>query len=925
MKRLYLILFATAALAAIASCAKEDLVDPGQANQNEVTALTISFDETKTSLVDGKTRWAAGDVVRIYDSSGSFYEDKKVSEADAGKTSINVEVKMKDKVFYAVYPSTAAAGIDTSKVLIRIPNDPDGRFSSANICAAKGASDAPLKLRNVTAVMKVTVSSGNAVEFIQLSAANGMTGTYKVGLEGDTPAVSAVSPSKSAKVAIGGIDGVYYIPVAPGVYAKDFSLTALRGNGGYQTLRSKSDNAIAINTIVDMGMIGDNLTTGLSGEGTSASPYLISNLGEYTAFAASVNMGNQYSGKYLSLTTDVDNVQSPIGYYYGSDDQAPFCGHFLGNGHTISLDIDGTVDDYKDYKALFGLLGEKGCIDGLKLTGIIKSSGKYAAGLVAYSRGTTVKDAEGKDVYSNEITNCESSVAVEGGECVGGMAGYATMTNVRNCKNTGTVKAKFNAGGMVGYFYQGLVEKSTNSGSVSATEACGGVLICPTGYHVFSNLDGSDAVGTSTIPAKGVGGITGWTQNVNLTDNLNSAEIKGVSKVGGVAGSLYWSTSKGNANTGNITGTQDFIGGIVGWTYTNSNNIDDVNVGNITGRAAVGGIAGMTNGGRSNGIVTVKDCRNNGSISASNQIAGFFYNNNNNAHIDNLAAAGGIVGLVGEYQNQVAKLSGCVNNGTVYGKGTAVGGIIGLRECPLNGTRGGYADACINNGNIESGLHRAGGIVGMDFQRFTSGVFIIRNCANHGVIKAPNVVAGIVGYLSVNYATTDASAVTGYHETVLNCYNDGKIIYKQGSYNENAGPYASGIVGFTRQGLVENVVNYGAITPETGSYVATDLYLGETVGFLGRIVEINHLFCSSSSSFPMYFASPNNSEMLERKIGDVTGRFNAEGTLDEPVALDGDNYDKIIPVLNYWVSKNNTDEVTYKTWKLGSKGPVFED
>ncbi|MBR4910607.1 MAG: hypothetical protein IKZ47_04725, partial [Clostridia bacterium] len=44
----------------------------------------------------------------------------------------------------------------------------------------------------------------------------------------------------------------------------------------------------------------------LSGEGTEESPYLIATGADLAYFAAQVNGGNGYSGKYIKLTDDID-------------------------------------------------------------------------------------------------------------------------------------------------------------------------------------------------------------------------------------------------------------------------------------------------------------------------------------------------------------------------------------------------------------------------------------------------------------------------------------------------------------------------------------------------------------------------------------------------------------------------------------------
>lgn len=62
-----------------------------------------------------------------------------------------------------------------------------------------------------------------------------------------------------------------------------------------------------------------------SGNGTQESPYQISSAQELRAFAENVNNGNNYSGEYVELTTDIDLREeewTPIGHYVVRDDHS---------------------------------------------------------------------------------------------------------------------------------------------------------------------------------------------------------------------------------------------------------------------------------------------------------------------------------------------------------------------------------------------------------------------------------------------------------------------------------------------------------------------------------------------------------------------------------------------------------------------------
>ena len=89
MKKIYLFLLAAAGILAVASCAREELIDKsGEAVNEETTTLTFSFGETKTALVDGKTTWEAGDKIRVYTSNAGFYRDVEVPAEAVGKVDV---------------------------------------------------------------------------------------------------------------------------------------------------------------------------------------------------------------------------------------------------------------------------------------------------------------------------------------------------------------------------------------------------------------------------------------------------------------------------------------------------------------------------------------------------------------------------------------------------------------------------------------------------------------------------------------------------------------------------------------------------------------------------------------------------------------------------------------------------------------------
>lgn len=934
MKKFSILLFAAASIFAVASCERDELTEPVQAvaGDGETTTITLAFDDTKTALVDGKTTWVAGDKVRIYSKKGTTYQDVEVPESAAGKAAVEVEVNMRSDTLYAVYPVESANGIvSDTLVSIVLPAKPDGLFASANICVAVAKKSTTLKFKNVTSVLKVNVNSGNVVEILQVKAQNAMNGTFTVGYdEAGVPELTATSTSRSATVAIGGIDGDYYIPVAPGAYASEFAMTALRGNGGYQTVQSSRENTLVVNTIYNLGTIGSNLSTGLPGEGTEASPYTISNDGEFGAFLASVNMGNPYSGKYVSLNTELEEpVQSPVGFYNASDDQSPFGGIFLGNNHTVKVDIDEANVDNKNYMALFGVLDEGGAIKDLKVSGSVKAEGDYSAGVVAYVRGSA--DAK---AY---ITNCTSDVVVAStGDRVGGIAGYATQAEFDNCTNNGKVDGNNSVAGIVGYTYYATVVNSRNTAPVTsnATNSTG----------ILSVANGASWFDASNYNA-GTGGIIGWAQNSEVKDCSNSADITAFVKVGGIVGSTYWTNVTDVTNSGNITGKgyREYniasqmgtalgsgAGGAIGYQLISGTLKNATNSGNVKGYTGVGGLVGVIT---SNQSVAPKviNVTNTGNVTT--DISGGAPTSETGSITSFPRGVGGMNpgtgGIIGSaismrYAGTNPVIEDCVNKGEVFSNAVNVGGILGLSYDAGNSTAPvyKYIDRCVNEGNVTGGPYRVGGILGYTFSRYV-GRTAIRNCANHGTITGTRetnggtVVGGIAGGCGANVNNYRGNAG---HISIYNCYNDGDVLYSTATLID---PYVGGIIGFvwgnSAFGNLYNVAYVGPANKTAEPASGAEGYLGALAG--NQYADyLNYAFHLEGIAGGRPVGTAGNAARTT-----TICTFDKEGTLSQDVTANNKQCGTLLEVLNEWQNYYVGDGNVYYNWVKGSNGyPVFD-
>ncbi|MBR0285575.1 MAG: hypothetical protein IJQ96_00960, partial [Bacteroidales bacterium] len=128
------------------------------------------------------------------------------------------------------------------------------------------------------------------------------------------------------------------------------------------------------------------------GNGTPEDPYLIAEPAHWLKLESDLASGFTYDGYYFKLVEDL-TISRMAGL-----DTKPFSGTFDGNGHVLTLDLDGT-----DYAALFGCL-DGATIKNLHLAGNVTSY-LYPAAVAAYvsSNGTH---------RPSTIVNCENSAAI---------------------------------------------------------------------------------------------------------------------------------------------------------------------------------------------------------------------------------------------------------------------------------------------------------------------------------------------------------------------------------------------------------------------------------------------------------------------------------------------------------------------------------
>lgn len=256
------ILFAMAALAALASCQKADLAEQNSVNTNGERVITAYFDNagTKTTL-DGVTpKWEPNDKIMLLNRLNHDEITLGESNISADGKSVTITTSLEGPL-YAVYPSTAAGAeeIETENIVpvTLSAENQDGTFASANICVAK-ENDGSLAFKNVTSVLHLTqtaadtkvneiiITTGSATAYIA------GTGTVDMSTTGQPALTLSSGQSNKIKVKSASAKSDYYIAVAPITLPAGTAFGFATGSelGGTNLSEAKT---IAANTIYNIG------------------------------------------------------------------------------------------------------------------------------------------------------------------------------------------------------------------------------------------------------------------------------------------------------------------------------------------------------------------------------------------------------------------------------------------------------------------------------------------------------------------------------------------------------------------------------------------------------------------------------------------------------------------------------------------------
>ena len=357
----------------------------------------------------------------------------------------------------------------------------------------------------------------------------------------------------------------------------------------------------------------------------------------------------------------------------------------------------------------------------------------YVAGIAANNTGGTIETCT---VESSTITGTNNSDNQASQSLAGGIAAFNTVLGnikgtIEGCKVTGrsvsTVgTVKVSSVGGIAAVNEGTVTKCSNSASVTGNNALpiAQEVSLGSGGVVGSNkhlVEGCSNSGSVTGNGLFTGGVVGYNTTNEETDgtisaSYNTGTVKGEQYVGGVVGNNH-TVVKDCYNTGEVTSTGDYAGGVVGRNTYYFYFIDgspsyssmkewkgkistSYNTGTVSGGSYVGGVAGYN-------CVTIAQCFNTGSVTGSKNYTGGVVGCNA-YYIDNRFERNGVVKKYpGEIQNTY-------NAGAVTGV-HYVGGVVGEQQGGKveEQQKGGTCAYSHNYGNVSSsGQGTIGGVFG---------------------------------------------------------------------------------------------------------------------------------------------------------------------------------------------------------------------
>ena len=440
---------------------------------------------------------------------------------------------------------------------------------------------------------------------------------------------------------------------------------------------------------------------------------------------------------------------------------------------TKRSDIIGTTD-YGNCGGICGYLGKGGSLSSCTNAGTIRNNAENTGGICGKATSSDIR-----------IIDCVNSGTVEGDTNTAGIVGSDSRITVQNCTNTGKVSGTSSVGGISGYPYFSYLYDCKNEGDVSGTTFIGGILGNAIQVSLVQNCQNSGAI-TGTSHVGGILGYAGGT--LEKCQNSGTVSAEG-SNAGGIAGYLDLNSDVQNCtNTATVTG-QDCVGGIFGKTDKSVTISNNENTGNVSGKNYVGGLAGYGSS------VSLLQCQNeSGTVTGTGDYVGglcgyyagsSYYVISGSYNTAAVTGDGSYVGGICGYSE--GYLSTIYNTGNVVG-GNRVGGICGQQVAVSR-----YSESveCFYNTGDVTGNEYVGGICGYGSAKGTG----FYSGYTTGTVTGNAPVGGIIGdaedddflsrcyYLNTSIDSSVDSNVDrrGAYPSTADDFTNGMVCYGMGS------------------------------------------------------------------------------------------------------------------------------------------------
>ncbi len=355
-------------------------------------------------------------------------------------------------------------------------------------------------------------------------------------------------------------------------------------------------------------------------------------------------------------------------------------------------------------------------------------------------------------------------------------------------------------GGVVGDVYQAALRDSVNNGSITVygqSKSIGGVCGTVAASFGFARDENGKLI---KVPENSE--IISCINNGSVT----AVESEGVGGIAGKASSVFYPvgtvTIQGCMNNGEIRG-KEYVGGIAGEVFAEYGNYQlqqCVNTGSVTASTRVAGIVGSAN--TTMGASVIEDCENRGGVTATSEESG---------------TAGGILGWgvdptlsYGEGDSGSLTIRKCRNSGSVTVNAGTAGGIMSRL---MHSGKDFFIEItqCENTGAIHSNQSgRLGGILGGCTAGYVIGfegkaACTIRSCVNSGDLSYGDATVNVVDYIPGEPG--DGRVLNATEKTVI----------------AMGGSAVGGIVGSSFGTVVESCLNRGHILLPTGVAPLSDV------------------------------------------------------------------------------------------------------